>query len=106
MSEITEVPESHGEHIVSPKVYALIFLALLVGTAITVGASYIDLGPWNPVIALAIAVTKATLVVLYFMHVKYSSKLMKLTVLSGVFTFLILVGMSLSDYISRAWGQW
>jgi len=106
MSETHATHEAHEEHIVSPKVYALIFLALLVGTAITVGASYIDMGPWNPVIALAIAVTKATLVVLYFMHVKYSSKLMKLTVLSGVFTFLILVGMSLSDYISRAWGQW
>ena len=57
-------------------------------------------------IALAIACTKATLVVLFFMHVKYSSKLMKLTVGAGVFTFLILVGMSLSDYFTRAWGQW
>ena len=76
------------------------------GTALTIAASYWDVGPWNPVIALAIACTKATLVVLFFMHVKYSSKLMKLTVGAGVFTFLILVGMSLSDYFTRAWGQW
>lgn len=98
--------EEHEHHIVSPMVYFTIFIALLVGTAATIGASYVDLGPWNPVVALAIAVTKATLVVLYFMHIKYSSKLMKLTVGAGVFTFLILVGMSMSDYISRAWGQW
>jgi len=93
-------------HIVSPMVYLTIFGALLVGTAITIGASYVDMGPWNPVIAIAIACAKATLVVLFFMHIKYSSKLMKLTVGAGIFTFLILVGMSLSDYLSRAWGQW
>jgi cytochrome c oxidase subunit 4 len=101
-----EHEEFHEHHIVSPKVYFTIFLLLLVGTAITIGASYVDLGPWNPVVALAIASAKATIVVLYFMHIRYSSKLMKLTVGAGVFTFLILVGMSLSDYISRAWGQW
>ena len=96
-----------GEHhIVSPVTYLIIFGALLVGTALTIAASYWDVGPWNPVIAIAIAVTKATLVVLFFMHIKYSSKLMKLTVGAGVFTFLILVGMSLSDYFTRAWGQW
>jgi len=104
--ETQPVHEEHEHHIVSPKVYALILLALLVGTAVTIGASYLDMGPWNPVVALAIAVTKATLVVLFFMHVKYSSKLMKLTVGAGVFTFLILVGMSLSDYFTRAWGEW
>jgi cytochrome c oxidase subunit 4 len=100
-------PEQHGEHhIVSPLVYLTIFGALLVGTALTIVASYLEMGPWNPVVAIAIACIKATLVVLFFMHVKYSSKLTKLTVGAGVFTFLILVGMSLSDYMSRAWGQW
>ena len=94
------------QHIVSPKVYFLIFLALLVGTALTIGASYLEMGPWNPVVAIAIACVKATLVVLFFMHIKYSSKLMKLTVGAGLFTFLILVGMSLADYFTRAWGQW
>lgn len=100
-------PEQHAEHhIVSPRVYATILLCLLVGTALTIGASYLELGPWNPVIAILIACVKATLVVLFFMHVKYSSKLTKLTVGAGVFTFLILVGMSLADYFTRAWGQW
>jgi cytochrome c oxidase subunit 4 len=84
----------------------VIFLALLVGTALTVWASFLELGPWNPVIALAIATAKATLVVLFFMHVKYSTKLTKLTVFAGIFTFMILVSMTLADYISRAWGSW
>jgi cytochrome c oxidase subunit 4 len=96
----------HAHHIVGPKVYVAILFALLAGTALTVWASYIDLGFWNPIIALAIATTKATLVVLFFMHVKYSTKLTKLTVFAGVFTFLILISMTLSDYISRAWGSW
>lgn len=98
-------PESE-HHIVGPKVYLSIFAALLVGTLLTVGASFIEMGAFNPVVALGIACIKATLVVLFFMHIKYSSRLMKMTVGAGVFTFLILVGMSMSDYISRAWGQW
>lgn len=102
MSEFKE----HAHHIVSPKVYVIIFLALLLGTALTVWASYVNLGVLNPIIALAIACTKATLVVLFFMHVKYSSKLTMLTVGAGVFMFLVLIGMTLADYISRAWGQW
>jgi cytochrome c oxidase subunit 4 len=66
----------------------------------------VDLGVLNPIIALGIACTKATLVVLFFMHVKYSSKLTKLTIFAGLFLFMALVGMTLSDYISRAWGSW
>jgi cytochrome c oxidase subunit 4 len=113
--ESIEAHESH-HHIVSPRVYLTIVLALLVGTAVTVWASYIDLGEWhitqgltlfwNPVVALAIAATKMILVVLFFMHVKYSTKLTKLTVAAGLFTFIILVGMTLSDYFTRAWGRW
>ena len=103
-------PAGHDDatagHIVSPVVYIIILFALLVGTALTIGASYIEMGPWNPIVAIAIAVTKATLVVLFFMHVKYSPKLTKLTVGAGVFTFLILIFMTLADYISRAWGRW
>jgi cytochrome c oxidase subunit 4 len=98
--------EEHEHHIVSPLVYLAIVGVLLVGTALTVWASFIDLGPWNPVIALGIACTKATLVVLFFMHVKYSTKLTKLTVIAGLFTFMALIGMTLTDYISRAWGRW
>ena len=97
--------EAEG-HIVSPKIYVTIFVALLCFTALTVAASYVEMGPFNPIVALAIAVVKATLVVLFFMHVKYSPKLTKLAVGAGVFTFLVLIGMTLSDYISRAWGRW
>ncbi len=96
----------HARHIVGPGVYLVILFALLVGTALTVWASYVDLGFWNPIIALAIATTKAVLVVLFFMHVWYSSKLTKLTIISGIFMFLVLISMTLTDYISRAWGNW
>ena len=98
--------KEHAHHIVSPKVHVIILILLLLGTAVTVGASFVDLGVWNPIIALAIATTKATLVVLFFMHVKYSTKLTKLTVGAGIFMFLALISMTLADYISRAWGRW
>lgn len=118
MSELDQKVEhnEHEHHIVSPVIYLAILLALLVGTGLTVWASFIDLGEWhivpgltlfwNPVVALAIACTKMVLVVLFFMHVKYSTKLTKLTVASGVFTFLVLIGMTMADYFSRAWGRW
>jgi cytochrome c oxidase subunit IV len=113
-----EQKEQHGDehHIVSPVIYLTILASLLVGTGLTVWASYIDLGEWhiapgltlfwNPVVALAIACTKMILVVLFFMHVKYSTKLTKLTVACGLFTFLALIGMTMTDYFSRAWGRW
>lgn len=106
MNESHEHTPQHEHHIVSPKIYLAIFAALLVGTTLTVVASYAELGVFNPIIALGIAVAKAVLVVLFFMHVKYSTKLTKLTVGAGIFTFLILIGMTLSDYFSRAWGSW
>src|SRR5579875_3579458 len=93
-------PEHSEHHIVTPVQYALVFITLLVGTAVTVGAAYVDLRWANPVIALAIACFKAVVVILFFMHVKYQSRLVKLTVGAGFFTFLILVTMSLLDYIS------
>ena len=97
----------HGEHhIVTPKTYSLVFASLLIGTAITVGAAYVDLGIFNPVVALAIACTKAVIVILFFMHVFFQSKLIKMTVAAGFFTFLVLIIMTLSDYMSRAWGLW
>ncbi|HEX4021891.1 MAG TPA: cytochrome C oxidase subunit IV family protein [Acidobacteriaceae bacterium] len=98
--------EHQAHHIVSPRVYLLVFGTLLVCTVLTAGVAFIDLGIWNPVIALAIACFKASLVVLFFMHIHYSSKLLKLTVVSGLFIFLVLITMTLSDYISRAWGMW
>ncbi|MFY9938099.1 MAG: cytochrome C oxidase subunit IV family protein [Silvibacterium sp.] len=99
-------PTHHEEHIVGPKVYGIIFGLLLLFTATTVGASYLELGTFNAVVALGIAVIKAVLVILFFMHVKYSSRLTKLTVAAGFFTFVVLITMTMTDYISRAWGLW
>jgi cytochrome c oxidase subunit IV len=104
-SNITN-PEHAEHHIVSPMQYGMVFGSLLLGTIITVWAAYIDLGVWNPVIALGIACTKAVIVILFFMHVKYQSGLIKMTVGAGFFTFLVLITMTLVDYISRAWGLW
>ena len=99
-------PTHHADHIVGPKVYGIIFGLLMLFTAITVGASYIDMYAFNAVVALAIACIKAVLVILFFMHVKYSSRLTKLTVAAGFFTFVVLITMTMTDYISRAWGLW
>jgi cytochrome c oxidase subunit 4 len=98
--------EEHQHHIVSPVVYIVILFALLISTAATVWASFLELGIWNPIVALAIATSKAMLVVLFFMGVKYSTKLTKLTVIAGIFIFLGLISMTLADYMSRAWGRW
>ncbi len=97
----------HQEHpVVGVRVYVLVFLALMICTGLTTWVAFVDLGIFNPVIALAIACFKASLVVLFFMHIHYSSKLLKITVAAGLFTFLALITMTLTDYISRAWGLW
>ena len=105
MNDQREMEESQ-HHVVSPLIYIIVGSSLLVLTGVTVWASFQEWGNFNAVAALAIAVVKAMIVVLFFMHVKYSSKLTKLTVFCGLFTFLTLVGMTLADYISRAWGSW
>ena len=90
-----------SEHIVSPKIYAVIFLALMVGTFLTVFAAGRDFGRMNIVIALGIATIKATLVILFFMHGKYSPKRTKLVIVSGFFWLAIMLGLTLADYSSR-----
>jgi cytochrome c oxidase subunit 4 len=93
-----------SEHISSVKLYVTIWLALLVGTGLTVFASTIDLGPFNAIVALAIASTKAVLVVLFFMHVKYAhEKLTKLVIVTAIFFFLILLALTMADYRTRLW---
>lgn len=92
-----------SEHVVSRKTYFIIFIALLVLTAATVWVAYFDLGRLNVIVALSIAVLKATLVVLYFMHVRYSSKLTWVFVGAGFFWLAILVAFTLSDYATRGW---
>jgi cytochrome c oxidase subunit 4 len=93
-----------SEHIVPVRIYITIFLALLVGTALTVLAAFYDF-PWqfNTIIALTIASTKATLVVLYFMHVRYSPRLVWVIVASALFWLGILFAFTFSDYFTRPW---
>jgi cytochrome c oxidase subunit IV len=92
----------HSEHShPTPGLYAVILAALVVGTCLTWGIAFIDLGIWNPVVALTIAVIKAVLVILFFMHVYYSNKLTKITVAAGFFWLMIMITMSLSDYLTR-----
>ncbi|HWX53981.1 MAG TPA: cytochrome C oxidase subunit IV family protein [Verrucomicrobiae bacterium] len=81
--------------------YVVIFLALVIGTVLTWWIAFKNLGIWNPVVALTIACIKATLVILYFMHVRYSNKLTIVTVCAGFFWLLILITLSLSDYLTR-----
>jgi cytochrome c oxidase subunit IV len=82
--------------------YLVIFTALVIGTCLTWGIAFVDLGFLNPVVALGIACIKATLVILYFMHVRYSDRLTMVTVGAGFFWLLILITLSLSDYLSRS----
>jgi cytochrome c oxidase subunit 4 len=99
-------PEHAQHHIVTPLQYCLVFGSLLIGTALTVGMAYVNMGVFNPIVALASACTKATIVILFFMHAAYQSRLIKMTIGAGFFIFLVLITMTMSDYISRAWGMW
>ena len=91
----------HSEHIVPPWIYAVIIGTLMALTILTVTAALQDLGKFNIVVALAIATTKATLVVLFFMHAKYVPRRTQLVIISGIFWLAILLFMTLSDYVSR-----
>lgn len=99
-------PEHAEHHIVGPGTYIKVYVTLLIFTGITVAAAFVDLHIFNPILAVAIACIKAVIVILFFMHVIFQSKLIKMTVAAGFFTFLILITMTLTDYISRAWGRW
>jgi len=102
-------------HLVPPRIYVRIFVALLVLTAVTVGAALMDLGGGrlnaaNVLVAMTIAVAKGLLVVLYFMHVRYAGRLTWIFVGAGVFWLAILIVLTLADYLSRGWfptpGSW
>jgi len=94
--------DSHGAGHISPiSLYVTIFMALMVLTGVTVGAAFVDLGQFNFLVAMIIACFKASLVIWYFMHVKYQSKLTKLTVATGLFFLAILLSMMLIDYSSK-----
>ena len=91
------------DHVTPLSVYIGIFGALMALTVITVAVAWVDLGTLNIVVALVVAVVKATLVVLYFMHLKYSSKLTWIVVGSGFFWLAILMGLLMADYATRGW---
>jgi len=101
------VPESQPTHprghVVPVKVYLGVFLALCVLTGVTVAVTGYDFGPFNLIVALGVAITKATLVVLYFMHARYSPKLTGVVVAASLAFFVILVFLTLTDYVSRPW---
>ncbi len=94
-------------HIVSPKIYFTIFGALMICTILTVFAAEVDLNRYfsglNIIVALTIAVFKASLVVLFFMHAKYSPKRTQLVIIASVFWLAIMLFMTMSDYVSRSW---
>ena len=92
-----------SEHIVSKKVYFAIFIALIILTGVTYLVARVDLGRFNAIVALTIAVIKAMLVVLYFMHVRYSSRLTWVFIGAGFFWLAIMVVLTLSDYSTRGW---
>ncbi|HKC24294.1 MAG TPA: cytochrome C oxidase subunit IV family protein [Thermoanaerobaculia bacterium] len=94
----------HGaDHAGSIGLYLAVFVGLLVLTATTTAIAFVDLGPFNNVAAIGIAAVKATLVVLFFMHMKGSPKMVPIVFLSGIVWLLVLLAITLSDYFSRGW---
>ena len=90
-------------HVAPKRMYYMVFGALILGTILTVAAAKVDMGPLNNIVMLAIACTKASLVILFFMHVRWSSRLTWVVAMSGFFWLLILFGIGRSDYMSRSW---
>ena len=95
-------------HVAPKSMYYAVFAALIVGTALTVLVAFYDLGVLNNVLMLGIAITKAMLVILFFMHVRWSTRLTWVVAASGFFWLLILFGLTMQDYLTRGWvdGTW
>ncbi len=92
-------------HVAPKRMYYLVFAALIAGTILTYAAAKVDMGPLNNIVMLTIACTKATLVILFFMHVRWSTRLTWVVAMSGFFWLLILFGIGMSDYLTRGWVQ-
>jgi cytochrome c oxidase subunit 4 len=90
-------------HVAPKSMYVWVWLALIVGTGLTVLAAEVDLGALNNIVMLTIACTKALLVILFFMHVRWSTRLTWVVVASGFFWLLIMFGLTMTDYMSRGW---
>ena len=89
--------------IVASRTYLFVFAGLIGLTLLTTGAAFVNLGPFNTVVALAIAFSKMLLVVLFFMHLRHSSGLVKIVLLAGFFWLALLMGLTMSDYRTRTW---
>jgi cytochrome c oxidase subunit IV len=92
-----------SEQVVNPKIYIWTCIALLVLLAVTWSIAYVNLGPFNLIVALAVSITKAIVIALFFMHIKGSSRLLHLAAVAGVMWLLILISLTLSDYFTRGW---
>jgi cytochrome c oxidase subunit 4 len=92
-----------SHHVVPLRVYLTVFIALMVLLALTIGAAFLHLGPFGLPVALTIAALKALLIVLYFMHLRYSDHVPWLFAGAGLFWLLILIVLTISDYVSRGW---
>jgi cytochrome c oxidase subunit 4 len=104
MASGTDSHGAHGGHHILPLgVYWAVFFALVVGTLVTVWSATIDLGRLNVIVALLIASVKAALVILYFMHVKYSSKMVWLFAASGFLWVAMMILFTMADFASRSW---
>ena len=100
---IARIHVATPHHVAPTMLYYAVFGALIVGTILTVVAARFDLGPLNNVVMLTIAITKATLVVLYFMHVRWSSRLTWIIVIASFFWLLIMFAFTMMDYETRGW---
>lgn len=103
MQHHDELHESPHEHIIPISTYLIIGGLLLVLTAATVGVAYVDLGPLNDVVAMAIASLKGVLIILYFMHVKFSSRLTQLVAVAAFLWLAILIVGTMDDFLTRTW---
>ena len=92
-----------SDHVSPVSMYVTIFSALMILTGVTVAAAFLNLGPFNFAVAMLIAGFKASLVVWYFMHVKYSPRLTWVVVVGSIFWLAILLAFTLSDYLTRGW---
>jgi cytochrome c oxidase subunit 4 len=90
-------------HVVPKRIYFVIFGSLLALTALTTGMAHVNLGPWNTIVALVIACCKATLVVLFFVHLRWSTRLMRVVLLSALLWLVILISLTTTDFFSRDW---
>ena len=89
-------------HIIAPKTYVLIWAILMLLLLATLGCAMLDLSPFNIALALTIALAKMLLILLYFMHVKFSSRLTWLFAAAGFLWLLIMIGLTMTDYLARS----